>query len=55
MERDEIIERLAVHFGIEPNENGKYDLDDYDWQAGCSMGFGGKWLCLAEVVIALID
>lgn len=55
MDRDEIIERLAVHFGIEPNENGEYDLDDYDWQAGCSMGLSSKWLCLAEVVVALTD
>lgn len=48
MERDEIIEALADYFGIEPNEEGEYDLDDYDWQSGCS--FNGRWMNLATIV-----
>lgn len=55
MDRKEIIERLAEYFGIDPDENGEYDLDSYDWQAGCSMGYGGIWLTLANVVEALAD
>jgi len=54
MERDEIIRRLAEYYRIEPDEEtGEYDLDDYDWQSGCSKN--GRWLCLAEVVEALTD
>ena len=55
MDREEIIERLAEYFGIEPDENGEYDLNDYDWQAGASMGYGGMWLNLANVVEALTE
>ncbi len=56
MDRNEIIRRLAEYYGIEPDEEtGEYNLDDYDWQAGCSMGIGGRWLCLANVVEALTD
>ena len=53
MDRDEIIRRLAEYFRIERDENGEYDLDSYDWQAGCSKN--GRWLCLAEIVDALTD
>ncbi len=49
MDEDRIIEMVAEHFGIRPDEDGKYDTESYDWQAGCSLG-GGKWLNLAEVV-----
>ena len=56
MDRDEIIEKLAYYFGLEPDdETGEYDLDSYDWQAGCSMGRGGMWLNLANVVDALTE
>lgn len=56
MDRDEIIRRLAEYYRIEPDEEtGEYDLDSYDWQAGCSMGIGGRWLCLANIVEALTD
>lgn len=50
MDRQEIMEIIAEWFGIESDEDGNYDIDSYDWQAGCSMGYGGKWLCLAEMV-----
>ena len=55
MDRDDIIEKLAFYFEIEPNEEGKYDLDDYDWQAGCSFNGSGIWLNLANIVEALAD
>jgi hypothetical protein len=48
MEIQEIMEALAEHYEIEPNENGDYDLEDYDWQAGCYTN--GKWMSLAEIV-----
>lgn len=48
MSRQEIMEYLAEWFGIEPDEDGEYDINDYDWQAGCYMNH--KWFSLAEVV-----
>jgi hypothetical protein len=48
MERQEIMEALAEHYEIEPDENGEYDIEDYDWQAGCYTN--GKWMSLAEIV-----
>lgn len=54
MDREVIIDKLAFYFELEPEENGEFDLDSYDWQAGCSMG-GGLWLNLANVVEALAD
>ena len=53
MDREEIIEKLAEYFGIEPDENGDYDLDGYDWQSGCS--FKGRWLNLATIVECLSE
>lgn len=50
MERQKITEMLAEWFGIEADENGEYDINDYDWREGCSMGYRGQWLNLAEVV-----
>lgn len=50
MERQEIMEALAQWFGIEPNENGEFDIDDYDWQAGCYVN-GGRWLILANEAV----
>ena len=44
MDRKEIIDRVADYFGIEPD----YDLNSYDWTAGCHMGT--MWLCPAEIV-----
>ena len=48
MERQEIMKMLADWFRIEPDEDGTYDIDDYDWQAGCYKN--GNWFSLAEVV-----
>ena len=49
MDRQEIMEMLGEWFGIEPDEEtGEYDIDSYDWQAGCYMNH--KWFSLAEVV-----
>ena len=48
MERQKIMEYLAEYFYIEPNEDGEFDINDYDWQAGCYTN--GKWFSLAEVV-----
>lgn len=51
MLREDIIKMLASWFGIAPNEDGEYDTDDYEWQAGCYKN--GKWFCLAEIVECL--
>jgi len=48
MSKEEIVRYVAEWFGIEPNEDGTFDLDDYDWTSGCYMN--GNWFCLAEVV-----
>lgn len=50
MTREEIMERIADFYGIEPSDNGEYDIDSYNWQAGCSLGRDGAWLCLASIV-----
>ena len=52
----EIIEALAEAFGIEPDENGGYDLEGYEWRAGCG-GYNGdySWLSLKNVVEVLAD
>ena len=52
MDREEIMERVAEWFGIEPNEDGSYDIEDYDWQAGCYIN-GGKFLNLEQVVMCI--
>lgn len=49
MERQEIMEKVAEWYGIEPDENGEYDIDSYDWQAGCYIA-RGTFLNLAGVV-----
>lgn len=51
MKKEEVIEALAEYFDIEPNEDGEYDLNDYDWEAGCKSN--GQWFSLKEVVRAL--
>ena len=56
MDREEIINALAEYFGIEPSEDGEYDLTDYDWTAGCRFAYGSdRWLSLANVVKALTE
>lgn len=48
MTREQIMEAVAEWFGIDPNDDGKFDIDDYDWQSGCYMNH--TWFNLAEVV-----
>lgn len=49
MTREELIELLAEHYGIERDEEtGEFDLDDYDWQSGCYAR--NRWFSLAEIV-----
>lgn len=55
MSINEIIRRLAEYYHLKPHANGKYNLDDYDWFAGCSMSVGNKWLTLQNVVEALVE
>lgn len=50
MDRQEIMEHVADWFGIEPDDNGWFDIEDYDWQAGCYLGSGRMFLNLASVV-----
>jgi len=53
MTKQELIETLADAFNIEPDdETGEYDLNDYDWQAGCYCNH--VWFSLASVVDALV-
>lgn len=51
MDIENVIKALAEWYRIDPDENGEYNLNDYDWQSGCSKN--GRWLCLAEVVECL--
>ena len=50
--RKVIMGHVAEWFGIEPDDNGQYDIDDYDWRSGCSMG-GGIWLTPSAVVFCI--
>ena len=53
IEKRDIIEYIAQHFGFEADENGNYDLHDYDWEAGCYAGRrDGEaiWMSAAEFV-----
>lgn len=55
MSRNEIVEAVADYYGIDyddidKKDNGDYDIrNDYNFQAGCSMG-NGTWLNLESVV-----
>ena len=53
MTREDLIKVLADAFKIESDENGEYDLNDYDWEAGCSFYGTGVWLSLKNVVNAI--
>ena len=52
MTKQDIRESVAARFGIQADEEGRYDMTDYDWQSGCYIN--GVWLCLA-VVVELIE
>lgn len=60
MTRNELIEALSEYFGAElPQMDafGRYDLADYDWEAGCYSGTGrdgeAVWFSLRNVVEAI--
>lgn len=46
--RETVIRYIADAFDLEPNEDGTYDLNDYDWTAGCNAD--GVWMCLSKFV-----
>lgn len=48
MDRSELLERLAEHYGVD-----SMDTNSYDWQCGCYVN--GVWLSLAEIVKCLED
>ena len=48
MDRQTLMRYIADWFRVEPEDDGTFDINDYDWQSGC--GFHGKWMCLAEIV-----
>lgn len=52
--REEVVQGVAEYYGIEPDEEGKYNLNDYEWQAGCYIR-NGHWLSLADVVACIMD
>lgn len=45
---DDIVEEAGAWFELEPGEDGTYDTDSYDFQAGCK--FGNMWLTLSSAV-----
>ena len=55
MDRDTAIRKLADYYGIEIfyDEDGKIDLDSYDWKSGCYCG--REWLSLKNVVNCLFS
>lgn len=38
MNRDTVIMYVANFFGIDPDDDGNYDLSSYGWTAGCYAG-----------------
>lgn len=48
MDKQKIMEYVAEWFDVEPDEEGKFDIQDYNWQAGCYHNH--VWLNLAEIV-----
>ena len=51
MDRQEIMEKVAEYFRINPerDDNGNYDIKDYEWISGCYIN-GNSWLSLGAVV-----
>jgi hypothetical protein len=39
----EATEIVANRFNISPNDDGNYNTNSYDWEAGCYCN--GSWLC----------
>ena len=62
MNRDDVIQYVAERFGIElEDRNGEYNLDTYEWQAGCYTGNRDPyndeniWLSVAKIVEIMDD
>ena len=51
MDKEQVIKALAEYFNIRPDDDGEYDLGDYDWTSGCYSN--GVWFSLANVVECL--
>lgn len=50
MDRQEILEALVnYNLNTEPDDNGEYDINSYDFQSGCYIN-REVWLNLASVV-----
>lgn len=52
LNKEEIMEYVAPYFGIEP-EDGKFDINDYDWQSGCYCN--RRWLSPSIIVEIIQD
>ena len=51
--REEIMEHVAYFFGFDAtDDDGEYDLDSYDWTAGCYIG-RDSWLSPKQVVYCI--
>lgn len=48
MNRNDMIEFVAEYFGINANDDGKYDTDSYDWVSGCY--HNGTWISIGLFV-----
>lgn len=51
MDREDIMQEIAEYFHIEPNDEGEYDIESYNWQAGCYID--STWFSPAEVVYCI--
>lgn len=52
--REMVMEALANYFGIEPDEDGTYDINSYDFTSGCYLN-RDQWLSLKEIVYCMED
>lgn len=54
--RETIMEAVARWFCVEPNEDGSYDINSCDWEAGSSQGSLDKpWISLKNFVLCMED
>ena len=53
--REMVMEALANYYNIEPDEDGEYDINSYDWQSGCSFHGSDRWLTLSDIVYCMED
>ena len=57
IDRQKLMEHIGRWFGIDPEEDGTWDIESYDWTSGCSIGYGfderdcrADWMTLGEFV-----